>query len=238
MRVTLTRGEASPLLQSPAEAAPRAVAEAVLRAWPKLQRCTVILTNNRTRVLSWRAPTKSSLELRVARTVLERPQDIAAVVTRKDERAWARLAALHQTERPADKAPVDAPQGQFHDLAPLCERARVHTPELSGPIPLRWGRWPSRAPRRRIQLGACDGVGIRVHPVLDHRSTPDWFLAVLLHHELLHLVIPPTRGPSGRRIVHPRAFRLRERAHPDHARALAWERANVPTLLRRIQRRI
>jgi hypothetical protein len=47
---------------------------------------------------------------------------------------------------------------------------------------------------------------------------------------MLHQAVP-AREVNGRRIVHGAEFRRRERAHPDFARALAWERSHIRLLL-------
>lgn len=233
MRLTVHRGGPGPLLRLPSERPLWGVAQAILDAEAKFSSCTVVKTKNRTRVLSWKK-LPDGLELRVSKTVLDHPQDIAAVVLKNDADAWARLRALHMGQREEVKAAVHAPIGQAHDLLPLCTAAMRFVPEVTTPPPLRWGDWPSTLPRRRIQLGACDGVGIRVHPVLDHASVPDFVLEVLLHHELLHLAIPP-KVVGGRRVIHSRVFRHRERAHPAYARSQAWERAHISNLLKRIR---
>ena len=231
MRLTVHRGGPGPLLRLPSERPLWGVAQAILDVEPRLQRCTVVRTNNRIRVLSWKKQ-PLGLELRVSKTVMAHPQDIASVVLKNDPKAWARLKALHMGKRAESRRSVHAPVGQAHDLLPLCILALRFVPETPTPPPLRWGNWPARAPRRRIQLGACDGVGIRVHPVLDHDSVPDFVLEVLLHHELLHLAIPP-KVVGGRRVIHSRVFRHRERAHPDYARSQAWEKAHISKLLQR-----
>ncbi|MFT5584035.1 MAG: hypothetical protein ACI9VR_001620 [Cognaticolwellia sp.] len=233
MRLTVQRGGPGPLLRLPSERPLWGVAQAILDAEPRFQCCTVVRTNNRTRVLSWKKQ-PNGLELRVSKTVLAHPKDIASVVLKNDQVAWARLSALHMGQREEVKPAVHAPLGRVHDLLPLCTLALRFIPEVTEAPPLRWGDWPARAPRRRIQLGACDGVGIRVHPVLDHASVPEFVLEVLLHHELLHLAIPP-KVVGGRRVIHSRVFRHRERQHPAYAKSQAWERTHISNLLRRIR---
>jgi hypothetical protein len=49
---------------------------------------------------------------------------------------------------------------------------------------------------------------------------------------MLHQAVPPVSGRDGRRIVHGRDFRLRERAFPGYERARAWEKQNLHLLLR------
>jgi hypothetical protein len=72
---------------------------------------------------------------------------------------------------------------------------------------------------------------VRIHPALDRRWVPRYFLAYVMFHEMLHHAMPVTRGP-GRRLLHPPEFREREREFRHHERALAWERAHLHRLLR------
>ncbi len=103
-------------------------------------------------------------------------------------------------------------------------------------IPIGWGRGRTRRSRRirSVQLGAfipSDGV-IRIHPILDQPAVPEYVVAAVVWHELLHVVIP-TQKQGGRRCVHPPAFRALERRFPDHERAERWIDRNVFRLLAR-----
>jgi predicted SprT family Zn-dependent metalloprotease len=71
---------------------------------------------------------------------------------------------------------------------------------------------------------------IRVHPALDRTEVPEFFVEAVIFHEMLHQVVP-VEELGGRRVVHGREFRRRERAFPGHARAKAWERENLHVLL-------
>jgi hypothetical protein len=97
-----------------------------------------------------------------------------------------------------------------------------------------WGRRSPSRTRRSLRLGSYDADGhiVRIHPVLDQPAVPDWFVRYVVFHELLHVVFPVQRGADDRWIHHGRAFRRRERAYPDHRRALAWERAHLTALIR------
>jgi len=75
-----------------------------------------------------------------------------------------------------------------------------------------------------------EGRLIRIHPSLDRPEVPEFYVAFIVFHEMLHQSVP-AREANGRRIVHGAEFRRRERQHPDFARALAWERLNIRLLL-------
>lgn len=213
--------------------------EALLRARPELDRCTLVVNNNARRVLSWRVE-GSHLELSVHHTVLPCSEDIVLVALHGDDGAWGRLRRRfteHAPARPTRSAAVD-PRGQHHQLDVLAARVRAAWPTLPVEVPVGWGRMPARLPRSTVRLGSCGGqpTVVRIHPVLDNPDVPPWFIEFVLYHELLHALLPPQRV-GDRRIIHSAEFRALERAHPDHTRALGWERSQLGVLLRQLARR-
>ena len=73
---------------------------------------------------------------------------------------------------------------------------------------------------------------IRIHPVLDAEDVPRFFVASVVHHEMLHEV----HGPAlvdGRREDHPPAFMRDERKFEHYNDAMLWERLNAHLLLER-----
>jgi hypothetical protein len=99
---------------------------------------------------------------------------------------------------------------------------------------LTWGRAVLSKRRRTLRLGSYDyhsGV-VRVHPVLDQRAVPAFFVRYIVHHELLHAALPCERGADARRILHGPTFKAREGAFADTQRALAWEKVHLKALLK------
>ena len=88
-------------------------------------------------------------------------------------------------------------------------------------------------PRLTIKLGSYTAVDrlIRVHPSLDRTWVPRYFVAFVVYHEMLHHVMPATRG-SGRRNLHPPEFVSREREFRYYERAIGWEKGHISRLLR------
>lgn len=126
-------------------------------------------------------------------------------------------------------------QGETHDLYAI-HRA-VNEKYFAGAVDalITWGRKgakPAR-PRRSIKLGSYSATErlIRVHPVLDRSWVPRYFVSYIVYHEMLHHVIPQSRG-NGRRMLHPPLFQARERLFHDFDRSLSWERAHIDRLLR------
>jgi hypothetical protein len=153
--------------------------------------------------------------------------------------AWidARLA-----EAPPRALPTWARRsaGHCHDLVALASDLRG----APGAEPLArlgewptigYGRWPSRAPRRSIDLGNYEHerAWVRIHPVLDADWVPAWFVRFVLFHELLHAVAARERWDGG--APHGPTFRAAEARLPDAARAHAWQREHTSQLLARVR---
>ena len=128
------------------------------------------------------------------------------------------------------------PVGSHHDLSSIFEalnrryfRNRIAATITYGPAPR-----ASRGPRKSIKMGSysSDSKVIRIHPALDQRKVPRYFVEWIVFHEMLHHVYRVRRGDDGRRCVHPPEFMEHERRFYDFKRAQAWEDANLDLLLR------
>jgi len=122
--------------------------------------------------------------------------------------------------------------GRVHDLQAIFDR--VNAEHFEGHIEARIGWGPVRLGKRRrtVKTGVYvqDARIIRIHPTLDRPEVPEFYVAAVVFHEMLHQAVP-AREVNGRRIVHGAEFRRRERAYPDHARARGWEDRNLSLLL-------
>lgn len=129
-------------------------------------------------------------------------------------------------------------EGQHHDLLAIFDELNAKYFGGSVNALVTWGKRASRKANRgkarsSIKLGSYTAAErlIRVHPVLDRAWVPRYFVAFVLYHEMLHHVLPSSRG-EGRALLHPPAFRDRERQFRHYERALAWERQHIGRLLR------
>lgn len=128
--------------------------------------------------------------------------------------------------------------GRVHDLGSLTGEllAAELAAEFSERPPPRvtWGRRRVTGARRVLRLGSYEPARhlVRIHPVLDQPAVPPLYVRAVLFHELLHAASPPRQDAAGRWIQHPPEFRRRERARPEHAAALAFERRHLDALLR------
>ena len=126
-------------------------------------------------------------------------------------------------------------QGKAHDLREIFDRVNeAYFGGNLGEVLITWGRRTKPpAGRRTIKLGSYSAQErlIRIHPVLDRKWVPRYFLSYIVYHELVHHVVPPVRV-AGHVILHPPEFLLREREFRQYDRAIAWEEAHISRLLR------
>jgi hypothetical protein len=96
--------------------------------------------------------------------------------------------------------------------------------------------WGARGGRRRrrtsIKMGSysVEDRLIRIHPALDRRFVPRFFLEWIVYHEMLHQVhdIPVV---GGRRQFHTPEFLAQESNFEHYERARDWERRNLDRIL-------
>ena len=96
-----------------------------------------------------------------------------------------------------------------------------------------WGRRRKGRPRDQIVFGTIQEEDrmIRIHPLLDRRFIPTWFLEYVIYHEMCHAVVRDLYDSSGRRIVHHEKFFARERRFHWFRRAKSWEQENLARFL-------
>ncbi len=197
--------------------------------------------DNRSIMVSWRR-TRGLFHLRVHHMFLDAPREVVEALavfgkpgSRHRVSAGQRIDAYvrHHRARIGEGKPARLEsRGRNHDLAALfAEENRAH---FGGAIHARigWGTPRAGGRRRSIKTGVYlhDQRVIRIHPALDRPEVPAYYVRAVVFHEMLHQAVPVVER-GGRRVIHSAEFRRREKAHPDFARARAWEAAHLHVLL-------
>lgn len=210
---------------------------------------SLTLTDNRRSILSVR-PAKEDPEglvLRLHRAFLGAPDRVLDAVAEvvgaaKGERLpRARellrshvVAYWERHGRPSALRQPLEPVGRTLDLEEVRDELDRRFFDGRLEVEITWSRvMPGTVCRNRsIRLGSweADTGVVRVHPALDHPGVPRFVVESVVYHELLHADIPPEiRG--GRRHVHTREFRRRERLFPRHGKARRWIKRHLQWLL-------
>jgi predicted SprT family Zn-dependent metalloprotease len=192
----------------------------------------LVLTNNAARMLSFR-PLGAGIVLRLSKVFLSAPFEVlheaASFIGKRGgptpvlNRFLRRVAAL--PEKPKRRTRTRT-SGLHHDLAPVFERINSEYFEGRVEAAITWSRrQPGRVRRRTLGSYCPLSRTVRINPVLDHPGVPALFLEFIVYHEMLHACVA-IREKGGRRDVHSREFREKEKRFRGFEAASAWERAN------------
>jgi predicted metal-dependent hydrolase len=193
---------------------------------------SLTITDNSTSMLSIRARS-GTVFLRLHRMFLDAGDDILREIAELARRGKGATPLLRKFIREnfcrIKKAPPRKsrlrPRGRYHDLTEICESLNNEYFSSRLSCAITWGtKSPRYAVRKRTLGSYCRNTNtIRINPVLDRRNVPGYFLAFVVFHEMLHAdtAIPEK---NGRRQVHSKHFRQREKIFRHYDRAIAWER--------------
>ncbi len=202
------------------------------------------ITDNRHSIITHRVQ-KGILHARVHHMFLDAPAPVVDAlvryITRGDRDASATLgdyidANGFRLARRKRNAPLVS-KGKHHDLLELFNTINERYFDGNINALITWGKRSTTAvkgkPRKTIKLGSYSAFDrlIRLHPALDQKWVPRYFVASIVYHEMLHHVIPGSRG-LGRVNLHPPEFKEREKQFRYFERALQWEKRHVARLLR------
>ena len=117
---------------------------------------------------------------------------------------------------------------EVHDIQAIFDR--LNNEHFAGRIKaqITWGRHGCKnVPRKRsILFGTYSSFEllIRIHPAMDSDRVPEFFVEHVIHHEMLHEVLPPILGSGRKWIIHHEKFRSAEAATPSYPKAIKWEK--------------
>ncbi len=212
---------------------------------------SIVLTNNRTSIISAQHH-RDGFDLRIHRCFANAPDNILAAVAtflQSPKRSSIRRDALteirhfFQQHRPQTSPPqtrrsrVLQPIGATLDLRALRDEInhRYFDNQLS--VHITWGRAITRRRRHRscgfsVRLGTYteNDQLVRIHRCLDSGKVPRYVVEAVVYHEMLHAAVPPV-VKNGRRQVHTSEFRRRERLFRHHLKAERWIDRNLGRLI-------
>ena len=203
------------------------------------------LTENRSVLLSFRR-TGGRIQLRLHRMFLHAPPRVVQALAKSLKRTSRSADGdvrrfmndnLYRVRKTPRRLPALVTAGRSHDLSGIYVRLNDRFFGGRLKVPITWGRGSGRARRGGLTFGSYDPVLglIRIHPVLDREDVPPFFLESVVYHEMLHHHLGGVPDRAGRTVYHSRAFRQAEARYPWQREALAWEKENLPHLLRASQ---
>lgn len=196
---------------------------------------SLVLTDNSTSVLSVKTR-DAVVQVRMHRMFLTAGREVIDEIARfvRSRRGTMPLlrqfirdnrAVLDQGPRRTIRAVV---QGKHYNLRTLYDAVNEEYFGNSVRAIITWGSHVPRRWARKRTLGSYSSLTntIRISPVLDRRSVPRYFLEFVIYHEMLHAALG-IEETEGRRSVHSREFKKRERLFREYERALEWEKTRL-----------
>ena len=141
---------------------------------------------------------------------------------------------IRDSKQPEERQQTIRTRGKVHDLQMLFDSLNARYFGGSVTCRISWGRHAGRGRARNSIKVGCFVVDlglIRIHPGLDQRWIPKFYVEWVVFHEMLHSVHPIPKV-NGRRQFHTPEFATDERRFEHYERATLWEKRNLAALLR------
>lgn len=192
---------------------------------------SLVLTDNGTTMISVRKKA-SGVTVRLQRMFLQASRDVIDEVARfiggKKRRTPLVQRFIRENCSRIERRPYRMQMraaGRYHDLLAYYESVNREYFEGRVQAGITWGARSPRSGARRRTLGSFSDASkiIRINPLLDRGNVPSYFVRFIVYHEMLHADIGVGRK-GGRRSLHTREFRRRERLFREYEKATAWER--------------
>jgi len=196
------------------------------------KRVAVTITDNRVSMISVRKK-KEIVSVRMHRIFLTAPDDVIGDIAAFIKHTGVKTPSLtayikaHRDKLPAPRPTkvTVRPGGKHFNLQEIFDalNSEYFNGRLSSSIT--WGRFSPRQAVKKRTLGSyrAETDTIRINPVLDRRGVPRYFVEYVVYHEMLHAAVG-VRQKNGRRIIHSREFKQREKLYRHFDRAVRWER--------------
>ncbi len=203
----------------------------------------VTLTDNRSTMISFKER-RGVLYVRLHAIFADADNDVlvsvSSFVRGRASKRQARMidewieANRHLIKRSRDDDPPLLPRGECYDLQMIFDDLNECYFDTKIAARITWTRALKNQRRSSIRMGSyCDEQKlIRIHPALDQPFVPEYFVASVVFHEMLHEVHGVEQTEGGRRCVHTPAFLVDERRFEHYEKAKRWELRHIHKLLK------
>lgn len=204
-------------------------------------RLMVKLTENRSTMISF-SKKRDVIYLRLHALFSDAPPHVLGAVAQfvadkpSPKSSWlidSWIEAHRPFVRRPERGPRIHPRGEVHDLVKMYTELNQAYFENRVKARITWSQAARKQRRTTIRMGSyCDDEKlIRIHPALDQAFVPEYFVASVVFHEMLHQLHGAHLASDGSRRVHTPAFRKDEKKFREYELARAWEAKHIRKLL-------
>jgi hypothetical protein len=200
----------------------------------------IILTRNRSHLITVRKNGQHSVHLRVQEVFLNAPQDVwdaigtFMVLPSPESRRLIRDFISNHKAVPNlkefDLRLKIQLKGEHHHLDLIYDGINLDYFNNEIQCRITWGKSYKKRRKRSISFGNYESFSnlIKINPALDQAKVPDYFIQYIVYHEMLHARFE-TAGPpqSGRRFHHTGEFYELEKRFKEYDKAIEWEKKNI-----------
>lgn len=193
---------------------------------------SLLITDNATSMVSVREKGKAVI-VRLHRMFLDAGDDVITEIAkflkhRKGETPLLRKFLRqngHRIRKSSPRKTTVKTEGKYHTLDEIFHSLNSEYFDGRVSASITWGaRNPRYAVKKRTLGSYSRHINIiRINPVLDGKGVPRYFIEFVVYHEMLHADMGMSEK-NGRRSVHPREFKERERLFRHFKKAMAWEK--------------
>ena len=195
------------------------------------------LTDNSTSMISVREK-QGGISVRLHRIFLKADNEVLDEIVRFIKKKRGKTPVINQfirqnqnflEERKPRKTTIN-PNGIIYNLTDIFNSLNSEYFNNSLSVLITWGKRSPRYAVKRRTLGNYQKKTniIRINPILDSRKVPRYVIEFIVYHEMLHAIID-TVLKNGRRSIHSKEFKNRERKYRNYHTAIEWENKKFRT---------
>lgn len=128
--------------------------------------------------------------------------------------------------------PAIETRGEHHDLARYFMQLNKSYFDCKLNTWITWGQRTRKKGRNHIRLGSYNFEQrvIRIHPALDKKWVPKYYIESVIYHEMLHAYFG-VKNKNGKCQYHTKAFKEKEINFSHWVQAREWEKKNIKRIL-------
>jgi hypothetical protein len=114
--------------------------------------------------------------------------------------------------------------GRTYDLQKIYREVNAQYFNNTLDLHITWYGDPVKRPRSQMTFGLFDPVLklIKIHRLLDSETVPNFFIAFVIYHEMLHAIHPPYVDEKNTLRIHNLEFKTQEKCFQQHTEAMTW----------------
>lgn len=200
----------------------------------------IILTRNRSHLITVRKNGHHSVHLRVQEIFLNAPQEVwdaictFMILPSPDSRRLIRNFISNHKAAPNlkefDRRLNIKMKGEYFHLDQIYGDINLEYFNNGIECRITWGKSYKKRRKRSISFGNYESFSnlIKINPALDQDKVPDYFIRYIVYHEMLHARLESQDlSRSGRRFHHTGEFYEMEKIFKEYDKAIAWEKNNI-----------